>query len=84
MTATERIQVIEKSLRIFVCGMFSLIPVFGIFPGVYAVISGARLYTRHRKDWNPAASYLLWGMNLGLATLAATFFIFSIALIQFL
>ena len=84
MTATERIQVIEKSLSIFVCGLLSMIPVIGLIPGIYAIFAGAQLYTRWRKDWNPASAYLLRGMNLALATVAVSFFIASIALIQFL
>jgi hypothetical protein len=84
VTAHERIDVIEKSFRIFVCGLLSLIPALGLIPGVYAVFAGARLYTRHRGDWNPASSYLLWGMNVALATTAASFFIVSIAVIQLL
>lgn len=84
MTAAERIHVIEKSQRIFVCGLVGLIPVIGLIPAVYATFSGARLHTRWRKDWNPAASYLNWGMVIGLASLGLWFFIAAIPFIQFM
>lgn len=68
MTPNERIHVIEKSLRIFVCGIAGLIPLIGLIPAVYAIFSGARLYSRWRNDWNPAAAYLNRGMWVGLAS----------------
>ena len=68
MTANERIHVIEKSLRIFTCGIAGLIPFVGLIPALYAIFAGARLYSRWRGDWNPAAAYLNRGMWIGLAS----------------
>lgn len=82
MTANERIQVIEKSLRIFVCGIAGLIPLIGLLPAVYAIFGGAHLYSRWRKDWNPAAAYLNWGMWIGLASTALWLLIAGIILMR--
>ncbi|HLP76515.1 MAG TPA: hypothetical protein VK327_06290 [Candidatus Paceibacterota bacterium] len=82
MKADERIQVIEKSLRIFVCGLLSLIPVIGLVLGLYAAFAGARLHSRCRGDWNPAAEYLNWGMVLSLASLGLSVFIIGLIVVQ--
>jgi hypothetical protein len=82
MTPGERIEVIEKSLRIFTCGLLGLIPVIGLIPAVYAAFAGARLYSRHRRDWNPAEAYLKWGMTVALASLGLWFLIGAAVLVS--
>ncbi|HEU5125899.1 MAG TPA: hypothetical protein VFW05_17745 [Verrucomicrobiae bacterium] len=82
MTPNERIQVIEKSLRIFACGIAGLIPFIGLIPALYAISAGASLYSRRRRDWNPAAAYLNWGMLIGLASAGLWFLIGAIVCVQ--
>jgi hypothetical protein len=57
---------IKTSLRLFVCGWFALLPVIGLFPAIYVVISSVRNHSRFRNEWNPAANYLSWGVGLAL------------------
>jgi hypothetical protein len=62
----QRIQLIEKSLRCFVYGWLSLIPVIG----VVAIFSTFRLHHATRlfsvDDWNPARRYRAAGFGLAL------------------
>ena len=82
MTPNERIQVIKKSLRIFACGIAGLIPFLGLIPALYAISAGAYLYSRWRRDWNPAAAYLNWGIWIGLASAGLWFLIGAIICVQ--
>jgi len=65
--------VIRKSMRAFACGVFGLVPLLGIVPGVCAL----RLWFEVRRDlkghWNPAAAYLDWGVRLSVFGLALDF-----------
>jgi hypothetical protein len=58
-------EAISISLRTFVCGMFGLLPVVGLFPGLYAMYCWSRVHGCFRQQWNPAAPYLVAGLLLG-------------------
>ena len=67
-----RIQIIERSIRCFVFGLLGLLPGIGL---PFAV--GALAYYRDVKGgqnsaWNPARSYLLWGIICAIAGLLLT------------
>jgi hypothetical protein len=66
----DRAELIQKSLRIFVCGFVSLIPIVGLIISIYTLLSAARLGTRFRDEWNPASVYLRWGTALSVFSLA--------------
>jgi hypothetical protein len=55
---------IRTSLRAFVWGMFSIIPIIGLVPGVYVHSCWRRVRTEYGNEWNPAAPYLLVGIAL--------------------
>ena len=78
MNPTERIAIIRKSLTIFICGLFGLLPVIGIIPGIFSMVGWAQI-RRHSEDINPAARYVTWGVWLSLLgifiSLLAVFFI---------
>jgi hypothetical protein len=73
-TPAERIRVIESSLRCFVYGCLSLIPVLGLIFSVLAMLQRGLLPGSHVDDWNPARRYLAVGYALswvgGLVSLA--------------
>jgi hypothetical protein len=64
MKPLDRITVIRQSLRVFVCGLASLLPLVGVVSGTCALVSGWRL-RRGYQDFNPADNYRRWGMVLG-------------------
>lgn len=65
MKPLDRIQVIRQSLVVFICGVCGLLPVIGLFPATYALVSGYRIRGAY-SEFNPAANYLKWGRFLGL------------------
>ncbi|HWQ92863.1 MAG TPA: hypothetical protein VN673_14395 [Clostridia bacterium] len=66
----ERIQLIQESLRTFVCGLLALIPVLGIIPAIQAVAGWRSASSRSKATWNPAACYLKTGGLLGVLGIA--------------
>ena len=62
----DRAKVIRLSLRAFVCGLFSIIPVLGLLPALAALACWLQVRRRYRGQWNPAAAYLSWGTSLAL------------------
>ncbi|MSU60154.1 MAG: hypothetical protein EXS35_18615 [Pedosphaera sp.] len=69
LSPAELIEVIERSLRCFVCGLFALLPGLGVFPAVYSFWAAHRVRARCRGVWNPAAGYLnagVWCASAGL------------------
>ncbi len=61
----QRIQLIGHSRRCFIHGLCSLIP----FAGFIFFLASANYFHRARRqqaDWNPAQSYLVTGLTLGL------------------
>jgi hypothetical protein len=62
MTRTEAIRL---SLRAFGTGLFSLVPLLGLFLGTYALICWARVRRRFHPEWNPAVWYLRIGAIVG-------------------
>jgi hypothetical protein len=56
-----KVQLIEGSMRCFVLGLVSLIPIIGLPLGAVVLALNFRLRSRHREVWNPAERYLKWG-----------------------
>ncbi len=59
------IEAISVSLRAFVCGIFGLLPIIGLVPGLYAMYCWSRVHDRFRNEWNPAGPYLMAGLLFG-------------------
>ncbi len=64
--AFARAAVIRASLEVWVCGIFGVLPVLGLVPGLYAIVRWLRVRAAHRDQWNPAAAYLNGGAALAL------------------
>ena len=67
-----QIAVIELSLRAFICGLFGLVPLIGLVPGVCALSCSVRISRRYAGEWNPASAYLNWGVALAVLGLGIT------------
>ena len=68
----DKVRVIEGSLRCFVAGCLSLVPLLGIFPAMVAIYSFHAVRRQAGAEWNPARGYLLWGVTLAWGGLAMT------------
>ena len=60
----DRIELIKKSIRCFVLGLLSLLPILGLPMSVRALVIGHSVTRRQGWEWNPAQRYLLWGRAL--------------------
>lgn len=60
----DRITAIRKSLATFACGIVGFLPIIGLLPAVYAILSWRRVTVQYGKEWNPASAYLSWGARL--------------------
>ena len=67
-----RVNVIQLSLRAFVCGLIGVLPLIGLVPGLYALFCWARIGRRYAGEWNPASAYLSWGAALAVVGLGIT------------
>ena len=68
----SRMIIIRLSLRAFACGLIGVLPVVGLAPALYALYCWARIRSRYRKEWNPAAGYLDWGTILAITGFGLT------------
>jgi len=74
----DRITAIEKSCTVFICGLIGLLPLIGLIPATYALVSGRQIRVRYRESWNPASRYLnagIWMAALGFLSSAITLFL---------
>ena len=55
-------ELIERSLRCFVCGLAGLVPLIGLPLAVTAIFEFGHVSLRKGPDWNPADRYLSWGL----------------------
>ncbi len=66
----RRIEVLTGSLRCFVLGWCSLVPLLGLPFGAWAVVVFWKTRGRHTESPNPARAYLAGGLALGLMGVA--------------
>ncbi len=69
----DKIRVIERSLRAWICGLIGLIPVFGVPLAVLALSLFLRVRAEAGDDWNPAGNYLRWAVVCAVVGLGLTF-----------
>jgi hypothetical protein len=60
----ERIQLIERSLRCFVYGMLSLVPLVGLGFAALTIRLHFKTWAEAGDRWNPAQRYLQFGFCL--------------------
>ena len=61
---TDRILLIERSLRCFVFGLLSLVPLVGLGPAVLAIRMHFKTRAGNAGEWNPAQRYVRAGYGL--------------------
>ena len=62
-TPFDKVQVIERSLRCFTCGLLGLLPLVGLPFAVTALFDSFRITNRKGTIWNPADRYLSVGTS---------------------
>jgi hypothetical protein len=77
----DMIQAVNRSMRCFVFGLLSFIPVLGLAMAAIAWIHGCTVLRRRGKEWNPALGYLRWGRVLGLVGAFASSVLFGLILV---
>ena len=60
----DQVQVIERTLRCYHAGWWSLVPILGLAPAAVAFYYFARVHVGTRDEWNPARSQLKAGLML--------------------
>ena len=74
-TPADKVRAIQQSLRCFIFGCLSLIPLLGLPFAVLAILRHLKAWTQREGEWNPAKAYLVWGFGLawlgGLISLGA-------------
>ena len=68
----DKVRVIERSLRCFIAGCLSLVPLLGLIPAVIAIVLAHQVRNETGQAWNPARGYLIWGSALAWSGLAIT------------
>jgi hypothetical protein len=59
--AAQRIRIIEASLRCFVLGWLSLLPVIGLCPALLEFLCHSKVSSMAGEAWNPAKRCLVAG-----------------------
>jgi hypothetical protein len=80
-TPEERIEIIEQSMRCFVYGLLAFIPLAGIVPSIMAIAFYRRARVAVGKDWNPASTYLTWGLILAWFNLILDVIVLAVVII---
>ena len=68
----DKVRVIERSLRCFVMGCFSLIPLLGVIPAIVTLVTSHKVRQEARGHWNPAGRHLVFGELLAWIGLGLT------------
>jgi hypothetical protein len=65
----DKIEVIQRSMRCFICGLIALLPVIGLPFAVVAIGDFLRVNWDKGATWNPAQRYLRTGLVCAVAGL---------------
>jgi hypothetical protein len=79
----DRIQVIQQSIAVFVCGIIGFLPIVGLPTAIYALVVSIRIHFKFRKQWNPATAYLRAGEILAALGLMSSVLILGVILTEF-
>jgi hypothetical protein len=80
LSPAEQVEVIKRSLRCFVSGLFTLLPALGLVPAGYVFWSAHCVRSRCRGVWNPAAHYVNLGVWCACAGLLLTVVVIGLLL----
>ncbi len=76
----DMIEAVRRSMRCFVFGLLSFIPLLGLATAALAWIHGRTVLRRRGQEWNPALPYLRWGRVLGLVGAFSSSVLFALLL----
>jgi hypothetical protein len=79
--ADAKIKMLKGSMRCFVYGLLSLIPLFGLPFAIGALWISGKVRVAERNFWNVARPYRIWGIVC--ASTGTIFWFFIIALIAY-
>jgi len=68
----DKVLVIQRSLRCFTLGLFGVLPVLGLPFAIAALSSYFHVKRIVGTQWNPAQTYLTWGVATALCGLFLT------------
>ena len=68
----DKVLVIERSLRCFTLGLFGILPVLGLPFAIAALSNYFHVQRIVGTQWNPAKTYLTWGLATALSGLFLT------------
>ena len=71
----DRVRIIERTLRCYHAGWWSLIPILGLAPAIMSFILYWQVRAETEDEWNPAAAYLRWGFFLSALGSAVSLFL---------
>ena len=74
----DKVQVIERSLRCFTLGLLGIFPVLGIPFAIAALANHFHVQRLVGPHWNPAQTYLTWGLATALCGLFLTVVIIGV------
>ena len=80
-TPEERIQIIGESMRCFAFSLAGFIPLVGIVSAIKAMVLYRRVSVSAGTDWNPAKTYLTWGLVLAWFNLIVQVIILAVFII---
>lgn len=61
----NRVTAINKSMRVFFCGLLGFLPLIGLIPGILALYWYAQVEANY-GEWNPGGGYMRAGAILAL------------------
>ena len=60
----DKVELIQRSLRCFSCGLIGVLPGIGLPFAVVSLSNFFRVLQHRGSTWNPAENYLGWGATL--------------------
>ena len=79
-----RIKLIEDSFRCFVVGLFGVVPLLSLAPGLVAIYLHGRVVDQKGEEWNPAQTYAAAGCVCGWVGVALTAALLTMGLLMVL
>ena len=78
----DKIEMIQRSLRCFILGLIGIVPLLGVPFALLALDNFRQIRRGQGTQWNPAQTYLRWGLATALSGLFLTVvFTFAVAMI---
>ena len=79
----DKIEVIQRSLRCFTLGLIGIVPLLGVPFALFALDNFRQVRRGLGTQWNPAQTYLRWGLATAISGLFLTVILtFVVAIIM--